>query len=434
MKNVFRSMHSGLATMFIIGITALLLALAPWIYGPVISYFAMLDQYTLFNSFLLVGLLGLIFYVSIEAKKNLHIPYSISAMIFGVSGFTLWNTLIDINPNLYLVLGVSATCFILLRQGLLVETSKLGRVFWKDVFVGVVTSVVLFMLTNTLISSVFPELSEPLRYSASAIMLMLGSHVNSKSLSQMGTVRFAYDMTLLVILYNFVLFSSRFSPDSLVMIFKHPSLYSSAIISTVYGVLIGLIGAYLLHRHHRMWTLAGEEKKENLYTITLLAGMLALAFFVGANPFIAAGIMGLLVNIRDAKSDPESHILAKVESFVSIIVFLIIGASVSYAALMALSSFGAVVTLFVTIFAMLVISLVFYIFGKFGLLPQARIKTYMMEVYNRFDSTLLIGGLALFSFAYLKKEFMLMATLVVVFVVVVEYLYPWVLRITQKEL
>lgn len=419
--------------MFIIGLTALILALAPFVYGPIIGYFAMLDQYTLFNSFLTVGILGLIFYVCIEAKKNLHVPYSISALIFGVAGFTLWNTLIDINQNLYLVLGVSATSFILLRQGLIVETTRLGKVFWKDVFVGIVSSIILFMLTNTLINAVFPDLSEALRYSASAVMLMLGSHIPGKTLKQMGTVRFSYDLTLLAILYNFLLFSSRLMPDSLVSIIRHPSLYSSAITSTIYGIIVGLVGAYLLHRHHKIWLLSGEEKKENLYTITLLAGVLALSFFVGANPFIAAGVMGLLVNIRDAKSDPESHILAHVESFVSIIVFLIVGASVSYAALLALSSFGAVITLFVTIAAMLASSILFYAFSKAGLLPKASIKTYMMEVYNRFDSTLLIGGLALFSFAYLKREFMLMATLVVVFVVVVEYLYPWILRSVKRD-
>ncbi len=426
-------MDSKVATLFIIGITAFLLAMAPMIYGPIVRSFAMLDQNTLFDIFVLVGVLGLVFYVAIEAKKHLHIPYAVTSIIFGIAGYVLWNTLFTIDSNLYLVVGTAATAFAVFRRGLMVDNNAPRKIFWKNIFSGIVIAIVLFVVTNFCLKMFFPDLSVAMNYSASAILLLLGAHVPGKLLSNMGTVRFSYDMTLLVIIYNFLLFSSRVLPDSILNISANLAIYSSAITSSVYGVLVGLLGAYLLHRHHNMWVAAGQSNKENLYTLTLLSIILAISLMVGANPFIAAGIMGLLVTIRDSKQNPEEHVLAKAESIFVMVAFLIIGASIPFSALVALLPFGGVVTLFVTIIAMVSIAMLFTLFGKIGFLPHAHIRSYILEVYNRHDSAIMVGSLALFAAAYLRMEYILIITLVIVFSIAVEYLFPWVIRLVKSD-
>lgn len=433
MKNILRSMNHRLATLFIIGITGTLLALFPWIYGSIISSFAMLDQHVLFNIFLLVGILGLVFYVSMEAKKNLHVPYAISALIFGIAGYNLWNMLFDINSNTYLILGTAVTAFAVFRRGLMVDINTPRKTFWKNIISGIIIAIILFIVTNFALKTFFPELSETMRYAAGGLMLLLGAHVPGRVLSAMGTVRFSYDMTLLVIIYNFLLFSSRIMPDSLLSISKNIAIYGSAISSSVYGILVGLIGAYLLHRHHQMWVLAGQEKKENVYTMTLLCAVLALSVLIGANPFIAAGIMGLLVTIRDAKNNPEEHILSKSESVFVIFIFLLIGASIPLGALVALAPFAAIATLFVTIVAMIAVAVLFFFFGKINFLPTAHVKSYMMEVYNRHDNAILVGSITIFAASYLRMEYMLLVALTIVFSVAVEYLYPWVMRLIKSD-
>ncbi len=222
-------------------------------------------------------------------------------------------------------------------------------------------------------------------------------------------------------------------PDSILNISKNIAIYSGALTSSVYGVLVGLLGAYLLHRHHKMWVMAGQSSKENIYTLTLLSIILAISIFVGANPFIAAGIMGLLVTMRDPKENPEEHVLTKAESAIVIVLFLIIGASIPFGALVALLPFGAVVTLFVTIVAMVGLAALFTILGKIDFLPHAKMRSYIMEVYNRHDSAIMVGSLALFAAAYLKMEYMLLITLVVVFSITVEYLFPWVMKLVKSD-
>lgn len=426
-------MDSKLATLFIIGITAFILAMSPMLYGPVVRSFAMLDQSTLFNIFVLIGVLGLVFYVAMEAKKHLHIPYAVTSLIFGISGYVLWNTLFTINSNVYLVLGTAATAFAVFRRGLMVDNNAPRKIFWKNILSGIVIAVVLFIVTNFCLKMFFPDLSLAMNYAVTAMLLLLGAHVPGKVLSNMGTVRFSYDMTILVIIYNFLLFSSRIMPDSILSVSKNLAIYSSAITSSVYGVLVGLLGAYLLHRHHSMWLIAGQSNKENIYTLTLLSSILAISIIVGANPFIAAGIMGLLVTMRDSKENPEEHVLTKAESAIVIVLFLIIGASIPFAALVALLPFAAVVTLFVTIVAMVGLAALFTILGKINFLPHAKMRSYVMEVYNRHDSAIMVGSLALFAAAYLRMEYILLITLVVVFSITVEYLFPWVMRLVKNE-
>ncbi len=426
-------MDSKIATLFIIGITAFLLAMAPFLYGPIVRSFAMLDQSTLFNIFVLVGILGLVFYISIEAKKHLHIPYAVTSLIFGVSGYILWNTLFTINSNLYLVLGTAVTAFAVFRRGLMVDNNAPRKIFWKNIFSGILVAIVLFIVTNFCLKMFFPDLSIAMNYSISAMLLVLGAHVPGRLLSNMGTVRFSYDMTLLVIIYNFLLFSSRILPDSILNISNNIAIYSSAITSSVYGILVGLLGAYLLHRHHKMWVMSGQSNKENLYTLTLLSIVLAISLIVGANPFIAAGIMGLLVTMRDRAENPEEHVLVKAESILTMSVFLIIGASIPFAALVALLPFGAIITLFITVIAMVVVALLFSLLGRFGFLPHAHIRSYISEVYNRHDSAILVGSLALFAAAYLRMEYVLLMALVIVFAITVEYIFPWVIKLVKSD-
>ncbi len=427
MKNIFRSIDSRFSTLFVIICMVVLLQLGPWMYSSVVSLFAMMDQHTLFMVFTLIAVLGLVFYVSMEARRHLHIPYSVSAIIFGVAGFSFWNMLFDINTQTYLVLGTAAVAFSVFRRGLRVDITGSRKVFWRQIFVGIISAFVLFLLTNFIMSLVFPELSDALLYTICGVLLLLGAHLPTGTITTMGTARFSYDMTILVVLYNFLMFSSRVLPESLLNISSFISLYSAAITSSVYGILVGLIGAYLLHRHSSIWASSGQ-KKENIYTITLLCGVLALSFLMGANPFIAAGIMGLLVTIRDAKNDPESYILYRVENIINIFVFLLIGASIPFSVIIAFTSFGTLVTVFISVVAMILLGLVFYGFGKMGFLPHAKIKSYMIETYSRHDASIMTGALTLFAISYLRMEYMLLVVVSIMFVIAVEYLYPWILR------
>jgi len=89
MKNIFKTLDKRWSTLFVFIILVFLLQIGPWVYSSFISLFAMLDQHTLFKVFSLVAILGLVFYVSIESKKHLHIPYAVSALIFGIAGLNL---------------------------------------------------------------------------------------------------------------------------------------------------------------------------------------------------------------------------------------------------------------------------------------------------------------------------------------------------------
>jgi len=340
--------------------------------------------------------------------------------------------LFEISHNTYLILGTTAVAFSVFRRALRVDITGSSKVFWKQILVGILSAFILFALTNSIMNFVFPELSDALIYSICGMLLLLGAHLPNGPISTMGVARFSYDMTILIIFYNFLMFSSRVLPDSLLNITSLWSLYGSAISSTVYGIMVGLAGAYLLHRHSSIWSNSGQ-KKENIYTITLLCAILAVSFVFGANPFIAAGIMGLLVTIRDAENDPESYILYRAENIITIFVFLILGASVSFSGLIAFASFGTTVTIFMSIVAMIVLGLIFYVFSRIEFLPHAKIKSYMIETYSRHDASIMTGALALFAVAYLRTEFILVVVVAVMFVVAIEYIYPYILRLVSKS-
>ncbi len=433
MKHLFGPLESRLETALFIILVIGLLLLAPWLYGSLVSYFALLDQYVLFNASVAVAIIGIVFYVILQSRKVLGIPYAITAIMFGLAGYKFFSILFDFPPNTYLILGVAATALVFFRRGLTVDILKSRKTFWKSILLGIVCAIIFFMVTNYLLALVFPGLSETLRYSVAAIFLMMGGHLYNTSLVSLETVRFSFDMTLLVILYNFLLFSSRIAPGAFLNLGSHLPVYSSAITSTIYGIILGLIGAYLLHRHHNMWVNEINVKHQNIYTLTLLAGVLALSFLFGANPFIATGVMGLLVTLKDHKENPEGHILSKTESVVVILTYLIIASVISMPLLMWLMSFGSVVALFVTVFSMIILSTLFYFAGHLRILPPARWKSFVTEVIKKEDAVALIGALVLFSMAYNNVEGPILAALSIIFVVVIVYIYPWVLRIMRED-
>lgn len=433
MKHLFGPLESRLETALLIIITIVILSLAPWIYGTLIPFFALLDQQMLFNAALAVTLLGIVVYTVLQSRKVLNVPYAVSAFVFGTAGFAFWGTIIEMPAYTMLYIGMAATAIIVFRRGLLVDVVTSSKAFWKSTIVGIISAIVFFLATNFLLSFIFPEMSEVLRYSISTILLLLGAHIHNRSLVALGTTRFAFDMTLLVIFYNFLMFSSRITAESLLNISLHLPVYGSAITSTVYGIALGLIGAYVLHRHHRMWVSQESKRNQNMYTLTIIAGALALSFIFGANPFITAGMMGLLVTIRDNNDNPEDHMLVRAESVIAIIVFLVLGSTISFAALLWLVPFGSVAVLFITIFSMAILSTLFYLAGKMNLLPNAKWRSYIYEVTQKEDSPILIGSLALFALSYGRGEGELLSGLSIILVLVVYYVYPWLLHVMHKD-
>lgn len=433
MKYLLGPLDSRVETALLILLVSLLLLLAPWFYGSLVSFFALLDQYILFNMAVAVALAGIAFYTVLQSKKVLGIPYAISASLLGLAGYKFFSLIFDLPENTYLVLGTAAAALVFFRRGLSVDIVGSRKTFWKSITVGALAALVFFLIANYLIGLVFPGMDETLRYSICTIFLMMGGHLHNTRLVSMETVRFSFDMTLLVILYNFLLFSSRLLPGGFASLASHLPVYTSAIASTVYGILIGLIGAYLLHRHHAMWSGQTNERHQNIYTITLLAGVLALSFLFGANPFVAAGVMGLLVTIRDNKENPEDRILNRAESIITIVAYLIIASSISVSLFSWLLSFGSVTALFVTLFSVFILATLLNVASHWHLLPHAKWNSYIVEVLKREDAPAIIGSLVLFSMAYVGEEGPLLAALSLVFMVVISYVYPWVLRLLKED-
>lgn len=424
MKNISRKLPIHLETLLIILVLILLLVTGPWVYSSVIPYFAILDQHTLFDSFILIGLVSLIVYVITQAKKNLQIPYAVSSFVFGMVGYNFWHRVIEIPQNFYLVLGVIAVSFVVFRRGLNVDVTGSKKSIIKSIIIGIVSAIVIFIVTNFILKLVFPNMNEVLIYSITGLLTILGAHNKSLSLPRMDIVRFSYDMVIFVILYNFLVFSSRVTVDSVISIGRHLPVYGASFMNTVYGALIGLIGAYLLHRHHLIWDKDNTNSEQNIYSIALLCGILALSFLIGANPFIAAGIMGFLVSMRDYINNPQDYILTKFESYLDIIVFLVLGAGISFNIFVSLLTFSTSVVLCISLFSTFILVILLYIFSKLNIFTRASFKTYLNEISHQSNLPILVGAVALFIISNTHNLENIIISLSFVFILFLYYVYP----------
>lgn len=428
MKTLSRNIPNHFGSILLILVLVVFLLASPVLYSSVVSSFALLDQNILFNVFGLLGLLGLIIYVISNSKRVLGVPYAISAFIFGVSGYAIWPRLINLPPNVYLIFGVMAVSFVVFRRGLNVDSSGSKKSMIKSIFLGVILAIFSFVFINFVLKFIFPSFAYVLIYGLSAMLLMLGSNLKSLSLPRMDVFKFSFDMTILVILYNFLLFSSRLQIDSFLEIGKHLPFYSASFGSTVYGVLVGLIGAYLLHRHHLSWNEDSIKNEQNIYSIGLLFGILALSFLIGANPFISSGVMGLLVTMRDFKNNPEDHILSHFESYLGIFVFLILGSGISFFILGSLLAVSSGIVFLISLIFILALSFVLFILSKTSILPNLSYKKYLSEVLNRDNSVIFIGSLVLFLLSNSSGFNNLFITSCFVIIVCVYYIYPIFVR------
>ena len=424
MKKISKNLPVHLESVLLILLLILVLLISPNIYSKVIPYFALLDQSILFNTFVFVGLIGIIFYVVSNTKRVLGIPYSVSAFILGMAGYNLWPRLINLPNNLYLILGVFAVSFVVFKRGLNVDVTGSKKEIIKSIVLGIILGIVSFIFSNFVLKSIFPNFSPVLIYGLTSLLLILGSHIKSLSLHRMDSLKFSFDMTVLVILYNFLLFSSRININSFLEIGKHINFYSSAFVSSVYGVLIGLIGAYLLHRHHLYWKQESIKNEQNIYSIGLLCGVLALSVLVGANPFIASAVMGLLVTIRDAKENPEEHILSYFEAFLGIFVFLVLGSNISFAVLGSLLAVSSGIVFLISFIIILGLSLILASFSRFHIMPKAKFSTYLTEILNRQSISVFVGALTLFilSNSYGFNNLFVVTTFIII--VYIYYIYP----------
>ncbi len=422
MKNISKNLPVHLESVLLLVILITVLLFSPLIYNSFVPRFALLDQSVLFNTFILIGLIGLIVYVVSNSKRVLGISYPVSAFILGVSGYAIWPRLINIPENTYLILGVLCLSFVVFRRGLNIDISGSKKSLIKYIIIGVVLGIFSFIFTNFLLKSLFPNFDQVLVYGLSSLLLILGSHLKGIALHKMDVLKFSFDMSVLVILYNFILFSSRINIGSLLQIGKHNEFFTLAFTSSVYGILVGLIGAYLLHRHHLSWKQETIKNEQNFYFVGLLSGILALSFLVGANPFISAAVMGFLVTMRDSQDNPENHILSYIESYLGIFVFLILGSAISFSILGMLFAFSSGVVVLISLVLVLVLSFVLFIFSKFHLLPEAKYITYLAEVLNRQSVSVFIGALTLFIISSGFNNLFITTCFVVILCVF--YIYP----------
>ncbi len=433
MKKIFIPTETRTGLLVIIGLFIALLAFMPWIYGTLTPMFALLDQHVVFNSALFFALIGLTIYFIHKANNLLNIPYAVSSIIFGMSGYLIWNQLFPIPVNLFLILGTFAVAIILFRQGLEIETNIHQKSFWKDVLIGVVSAIVLFLATQFILKLAFPFISEFLKYSIPTLFLIFGASYLGGNKST-NLIKFVYDLTLVIILYNFLYFSTRLMPGSFTNLSSISSLYSVSFVSTVFGIFVGLIGSYVIHRHHFLWKDKTESQNQNLYAATIVIGLVALSLIIGANPFIAAAISGMFISLKDKIDNPEEKILNKTEKNLAIIAYFLIGTSLSFEAFTQFGINGLILGVFTTIIAPIILFIFWIILSKFNLLSTKSPQIIFSDIFKRKGSTVLMGSLCLFAISFSRGEDFVISALCFVAVLIINYLYPWATSLLNRDI
>lgn len=424
------------ATLFVAFFSLIfLLIIAPYLYNLTLPMFAILDQHILFKVFSGIGILGLIFYLCFVLEKNNFMPTIFSAFIFGLSSFGIVELFFDFNNNgsLFLIVGTLALSFTLFRRGIFIDTNLKSLNFWKQIFAGFFISLLLFVFLNFLIKNILPEITSILRYGMIVVLMFVGAHIKQKGENNLDIARFSYDMTLLVILYNFLLFGSRLSLEAIFSISKFDAIYGVAFVSTIYGLILGLLGAYVIYRQKSFLLNEDNNDKVNLYILPVIMGVLAFSFLFGANPFVASAVMGLFISLKDSNFDPQNHLFYKTESIINTVVFFIIGATFSvwmfYNYLLSSMFVGS----FLFFLSIIGFSGLLFLFGKMKMLPKLSIKLCTKESFSRIDAIAILGSVSLFSAAYLRDQYFFLFNIVIIVSFFIWYLIPIILNLLKIE-
>lgn len=433
MKKIFIPTETRTGLLVIIGLFIVLLSFMPWIYGAVTPFFALLDQHVVFNAALFFALIGLSIYFTHKAHDLLNIPYAVSSIIFGISGYLIWQQLFSLPVNLFLVLGTFAVAIILFRQGLEIEVNIHKKSFWKDVLIGLMSALFLFFITQFILKLAFPFISEFLRYSLPAVFLMFGASYLKENKS-INLIKFTYDLTLVIIIYNFLYFSTRIMPGSFISLSSITSLYGAAFVSSIFGIFVGLLGAFVIHRHHFLWKDKVQNQNQNLYATTIIIGLVALSLLVGANPFIAAAISGMFINIKDGNENPDEKILNKTENLLSIVMYMLIGMSLSFETLTQFGINGIILGVLVSVIAPLVLFIFWVFLAKINVLPEKSSKNIFTNIFRREGVFALMGALCVFSISFGRGEDFVLTALCFVVILFVSYLYPWIIKLLKRDI
>ena len=404
-------------------IISFLLVFGQFILGFFVKTFSSLSSYSTFSFLFSFGLLGLIVYMMFYFEKRLKIPLVFSGIFFGLLSAGIFNFLY---PDLQLPLssmGLAVVAFFIFRNALSINIKNRKKDLIKGSTVGIVSAVALFSIIGVLLDISFPSINTVTLYIIAALILILGNHTLKTSSEEMDITRFFMDLVLAGLVYGLTLWGARFLPSSLFSPFDSVSFFVNITSGIVLGSLVGLLGAYMLHRHHSVWS--SGQQKENWYIISLFFGIIALSILVGGNPIIAAAVMGLLVQLKDEKDAPEEAILPNVHGFIFPLVTLAIGYFLSLQMMMLSLPYLVLFVLVIVFPALFLTAVVIFALTHYGKFSRIHFMTVLASVYDKNKSLPLVLSLALFAASSALEDIYFIVTIIVTLVIINYTLFPY---------
>jgi NhaP-type Na+/H+ or K+/H+ antiporter len=404
-------------------IISMLLIFGQFALGSFVKTFSSLSSYSTFSFLFSFGLVGLLVYMMFYFEKRLKIPLVFSGIFLGLMSAGIFNFLY---PNLELPLssmGLTVVSFFMFRRALSVNVKNRKKDLIKGITVGTISAIILFSIIGVLLDISFPSINTVTLYIIAAIILILGNHTFKKSSEEMDITRFFMDLVLVGLVYGLTLWGSRFLPSSLFSPFESVSFFVNITSGIILGSFVGLLGAYMLHRHHNTWSVSGQ--KEDWYILALFFGIIALSILVGGNPIIAGAIMGLLVQLKDEKDAPEDSILPNLHSFIYPIIALVVGYFLSIQMMVVSLPYLALFVLVIFFPALFLSAILIFVLTHYGKFSRTHFMTVLSSVYDKNQSLPLVLSLGIFAASSVMSDIHFVITIIFTLVIVNYTIFPY---------